>query len=104
MSQVTVVARLISRVGLEDRARSELLKMVEETRKEPGCINYDLHRGLEDSKEFVFYENWESKEALDRHMQTPHFLRLSDLCDELFSEEPVIELFEMINPPKTVPV
>lgn len=104
MSQVTVVAHLKAKPGMEERVRKELMKMVEETHKEPGCINYDLHCGVEDPRHFVFYENWTSQEALDKHLQTPHFLKLSKLVSELFSEAPQIMLFEMMSKPKPVAV
>lgn len=105
MSQkITVVARLKARDGMESRVKSELLKMVEETHKEPGCINYDLHSSIDDPKTFLFHENWESRAALDKHMQTSHFLRLSSLVPELFSEDPEIKLYELISSPKPASV
>jgi quinol monooxygenase YgiN len=102
--QVTVVARLVAKAGLESRVKSELLKMVEETHKEPGCINYDLHICQDDPRVFVFYENWVSKEALDKHLQTPHFLHLSSIVEDLFSEAPEIKLYELISSGKPVAV
>ncbi len=101
MSKVTVVAKLVAKNGLESRVKSELLKMVEETVKEDGCLNYDLHISLDDPRVFLFYENWESKAALDKHMQTAHFLHLSSLVAELFSEQPEIKLFEHVSAPAT---
>lgn len=104
MSRITVIAMLKAREGLEDKVNQELLKMVEETHKENGCLQYDLHRSVEDPSVFVFYEIWESKNALDKHFQTPHFLRLSDMVEELFEDEPVIQFFDKISAPKQVPV
>ena len=52
--------------------RSELLKLVEPTRKEPGCIQYDLHQDNENPEVFVFYENWESRELWQAHMNSVH--------------------------------
>jgi quinol monooxygenase YgiN len=49
-------------------------------------VNYDLHQGVEDPALFYFYENWESAEALDAHLQAPHLVefagRLGDLLDQ----------------------
>ncbi len=100
MSKVTVVAKLVAKDGLESRVKTELLKMVEETLKEDGCLNYDLHVALDDPRVYLFYENWESKAALDKHMQTAHFIHLSSLVAELFSEHPEIKLFEHLSAPK----
>lgn len=48
-------------------------ELIEETRKEPGNISYELVRGTESKSLFAFVEKWESKESLDAHMQTNHF-------------------------------
>ena len=97
MPHVTVIAKLKAKPGLEKRVEKELERMVEETQKEAGCINYDLHRHLDEAGTFLFHENWESAEALDKHMQTPHFLNLTKIVDEILSEPPEISLFEKIR-------
>ena len=97
MSSVTVIARLKAKPGLESKVRKELEYMVEETQKEPGCINYDLHINMEDPGVFLFHENWQSKEALESHMQTPHFLNLVAIAPEMLDEEPDVQLFEQIK-------
>jgi quinol monooxygenase YgiN len=104
MSRITVIAMLKAREGLEERVNQELLKMVEETHKENGCLQYDLHRSVEDPSVFVFYETWENRGCLDKHFETAHFLRLSGMVEELFEDEPVIQFFDKISAPKQVPV
>ena len=42
------------------------------TRKEDGCIFYDLHQSVTDPDQLVFVERWTSTEALGRHFQAPH--------------------------------
>lgn len=101
MSRVTVIAKLKAKAGLESRVRKELEYMVEETEKEDGCINYDLHTNLDDPTTFLFHENWESKEALDKHMQTPHFLNLTKIADEILADEPEVQLFKQVKCSKT---
>jgi len=48
-------------------------KLVAETRKENGCICYELYRDTKDTTHFVFDEQWESQAHLDAHFKTPHF-------------------------------
>src|SRR5689334_15311839 len=40
---LTVVAELVAKPGMEEDLRRELMKIVEPTRNEDGCIQYDLH-------------------------------------------------------------
>jgi len=35
----------------------------------PGCISYSFNQSLESPAEFVLYEQWESQEHLDNHIQ-----------------------------------
>jgi len=51
-------------------------EMVAETRKEDGCIQYELYRDSADETHFVFDESWESQAHLDAHMKTAHFTTL----------------------------
>ena len=61
MSQVTVIAKLKAKPGLEEKVRQELEVMVNETEKEPGCINYDLHRQMEEPEISLFEQIRQSK-------------------------------------------
>lgn len=43
-----------------------------ETRKEPGCIKYIVSADMEDASIFYMFEEWENRDALNAHFQTPH--------------------------------
>lgn len=77
MSEIIVVAKLIARKESVETVKTELLKMVEPTRQEPGCIEYLLCQDNEDPAVFVFYENWESAAALEKHKDTGHYKHYS---------------------------
>ncbi len=42
------------------------------TRKEEGCIFYDLHQSITEPNQVVFVERWTSREALGKHFEQPH--------------------------------
>ena len=42
------------------------------TRAKEGCISYDLHQDNENPNLFLFFENWESRELLEKHLKTKH--------------------------------
>ena len=52
--------------------KAELEKLIPITREEKGCIQYDLHQNNEDPAHFLFYENWESRELWQDHMNNQH--------------------------------
>lgn len=70
--KISVIARFQAKRGSEHTLRSLLLKLVEPTRKEKGCINYDLHQSRQDAGLFFFYENWTDQASLDRHLESLH--------------------------------
>lgn len=47
MAKLTIVANIIATPDSIDFVKAELLKLIEITRAEPGCINYDLHQDNE---------------------------------------------------------
>jgi quinol monooxygenase YgiN len=99
-TQVTVIARCQAKPGLEERVRSEILALVEPTRAEPGCLNYDLHVAADDPTEFVLYENWTSQGELDKHLAMPYLERFKGLAEELLAAPIEIRLYQMVTEPR----
>jgi quinol monooxygenase YgiN len=97
--QVTVVARVEAKPGMGDRLAEEMKPLVEGSRSDAGCINYDLHRGLENPSTLVIYENWSSSQALDEHLEQPHVQEWLGKLDELADGEVEITRLEMISAP-----
>jgi quinol monooxygenase YgiN len=93
---ITVVATFQARPGKENELRSALIGLLSPTRKESGCINYDLHASPEESAKFLFHENWTSKAALDAHLQSAHIKALLPHMDELCVGMPEIKIWEKI--------
>lgn len=74
MTKLTIVANITANADNIDLVKSELLKLIDITRAEPGCINYDLHQDNENPAHFLFYENWSSRELWQNHMGNQHLL------------------------------
>ena len=66
---VILVAMVKAKPGQEEAVQEALMALVEPTRKEPGCLCYNLHQSKSDKTQFMFYEQWASKEALIRARQ-----------------------------------
>lgn len=72
MSKLTIVANIIAKKDKVELVKSELIKLIEPTRLEEGCIDYDLHQDNENPAHFVFLESWTSRELLQKHLQSEH--------------------------------
>ncbi|MGC5772740.1 putative quinol monooxygenase [Paenibacillus pabuli] len=73
MSVITICAILKAIPGYENQLHDELLKLIEPSRAEKGCIQYKLHQSLEEKGTFVFYESWADENAITEHVNTEHY-------------------------------
>ncbi|MEZ8099053.1 putative quinol monooxygenase [Vibrio bivalvicida] len=72
MTKLTIIANIIAKDGQVEFVKSGLIKLIDKTRGEQGCINYDLHQDNQNPAHFVFHENWESEAALNAHLASEH--------------------------------
>ncbi|HET9784989.1 MAG TPA: putative quinol monooxygenase, partial [Terriglobales bacterium] len=63
--------------------RAELEKLTTATRREKGCVQYDLHQDNSVPARFLFYENWQSREIWQAHMTSPHLLAFRQATEGL---------------------
>ena len=96
MKTITVVATFEARPDKETELRNALIGLVGPTRKEAGCINYDLHVSSENPRRFLFHENWTTKMALEAHLQSPQIQALLPRLDALCSAPPEIVIWDRI--------
>jgi len=82
---VTLIALLRSREGQQLLLEAELRALVNPTRKEEGCLQYDLHHSLEQPELFLLHEVWESRDHHTAHTRTSHFLRWNAREDALLT-------------------
>jgi quinol monooxygenase YgiN len=86
---VTLIVLLKSREGQEPLLEAELRALVGPTRREQGCITYDLHRGSDVPGAFLLHEVWASRDHHRLHTQTPHFIRWDARKDALLASRDV---------------
>ena len=89
---LTIVARIKAKNGQENALAAEVEKLVAPTLAEAGCLRYDLHRDLEDPGNFLFFENWATKQQWLAHMESPHLQAYKAEADDLVE---VFDLFQM---------
>jgi quinol monooxygenase YgiN len=76
---------LRAREGQETLLEAELRAMVGPSRKEEGCLRYDLHRSVDIPGALLLHEVWTSREAHTEHTNAPHFLRWNARKDALLA-------------------
>jgi quinol monooxygenase YgiN len=82
---VTLMVVLRAREGQHLLLEAELRALVGPTRREDGCLTYDLHQGADAPGTFLLHEVWASREHHRLHTQTPHFIRWNARKDALLA-------------------
>ena len=70
-----IIVRITMEVLMEKRTEimQTLFSMIEPAAKENGCLSYEVFCDLEDNHVFNLIEEWETREDLDRHIQSERF-------------------------------
>jgi (4S)-4-hydroxy-5-phosphonooxypentane-2,3-dione isomerase len=73
---------VIVEAEIEPDRMGEFLELIEnnakETRKEPGCVRFDVLRSQEADNKFYFYELYRTAGAIEHHKEQPHYGRWAD--------------------------
>ncbi len=96
MTKLTIIANITAKEGKIDLVKSELKKLIDVTRAEDGCINYDLHQDIQNPAHFMFYENWETRELWEKHMGNQHLKDYLAATDGAVAEFAVNEMTEVL--------
>lgn len=91
MSQ-TVIVHVRAKAGHGAAVEAELNKLIVPTRAEAGCIRYDLFADLGDPLHFVFFEEWDSIDAHQTHLDEGHMAEFIMACKGTLAEASVYHL------------
>lgn len=91
---IIVVAVFKAQSGKEAELEGILTSMIPQVQKEEGTVSYTLHRAIGKPGEYLFYEVYKDKDALDFHASTSYFKELPALASPLLAEPPSITLYK----------
>lgn len=92
-----VVVRITTKPGAEQAFREAILENAAESRKEPGCHQFDVSVS-EDARTFFLYEVYQDRSSWDvSHHGSLHFQKFARISGPLI-ERKELELFERIAP------
>lgn len=82
---IDFIVRFEPRPGHEMEFRKELLRVVEPTRAENGCLGIDVFESLRAPLEFAIHSEWVDEAAFDLHSQLPHTVRFIEAANQLLT-------------------
>ena len=77
--------RFEPRVGRKNEFREELLRVVEPSRAEAGCIAIHVFESLREPFVFAIHSEWVDEEAFEVHARMPHTVRFLQAAGELLT-------------------
>lgn len=92
-----VVARIKAQPEKVFEVRELLSGLVEPTRKESGCVSYELLQNREDPTDFTFVEEWESDAALASHAVSDHIKATRLRLGPVVAEAPDIRTYSVVK-------
>ncbi len=93
---VRVVARVVAIPEKVEQLKLVLFGLIDPSRQESGCIQYELLQNHEDPTDFVFVEEWESEALLNAHLESPHINEADAKLEGLLAAEPDIRLYRLL--------
>ena len=95
--KIVLIARLKVKSDSVEPAKRAALAIINDSRHEDGCLNYDFHQAIDDETVFIWHETWASKAAIDAHGASKHFNNFSAGIKDLIDEPLQITLTRMIS-------
>ena len=72
---VVLAVTWMAKAGHDADVPPILAKLTEESRKEAGCVMYQVHRHKTEPRRFLIYEQYKDDAALEAHRASTHFLQ-----------------------------
>ncbi|WP_162266528.1 putative quinol monooxygenase [Vibrio tritonius] len=83
---LTCVAVFAAREGKAQQLKEILDNLVIHTRKEPGCLSYEVFTSTENNQRFLVNELYKSKADFEYHSNTPYLKALQRELPKLAEE------------------
>jgi quinol monooxygenase YgiN len=80
-----IFARLEPRPGKEIQLLDELMRVVEPTRAEPGCLRIHLYESTRSPLVYFIHSEWTDEAAFDAHVELPHTQRFIGAVENLLT-------------------
>ncbi len=90
MSKICLHVLFKAQPGKEAQARERLTWLMESSRKDVGCIHYDMHVSQDDPGRFMLFELWESQALLDEHNESDHLVEFREESAEYLDGGPEV--------------
>ncbi len=82
----TVIAVLEAKPEKAQELETALNTVVAKSRDETTCLEYRLHKSIENPSQFILYENWVNQEKHQQQFTKPYIIELSKKLADLLAK------------------
>ena len=79
------LVRFEPKPGKAAEFREELLRVMEPSRAEPGCVALHVFESLREPAEFAIHSVWADEAAFETHSRLPHTIRFIEAARRLLT-------------------
>lgn len=94
---IRVTAAFVAKPGQEDELIAAMSHAASLTRREEGCVEYELHRSTDNPQSFVMIEKWKSQQDLESHLQMSYIQELFQAAERILAGPPTISTWTRVN-------
>ncbi len=96
-TSLRVIARVRAKTEHVAQVWDILSALVDPTRRESGCLSYELLQNSSDPTDFLFVEKWATAAAEQAHFETPHIITALQQLSGLLAAEPDIRRYVIVK-------
>lgn len=93
---VKIIARISAKADAAAQMRQILIDLVAPSRREPGCLSYELFEDDENPLDFITIEQWTDSSAVEAHMASAHVGEAIAQAGNLLAQAPLIHCFTQL--------
>ncbi len=84
----TIMVAGVAKAGMEDYVKDYLKRLMMHSRRDKGCVIYNIHQSTRDSREFMMYSVWKSEQTFEEHNKKPEVAEFKKkLSHEMFEQQ-----------------
>ena len=93
---IVVVGKAQIRADAREDAVATCLRMSQLSEAEVGCISYQFYESLAEANTFFLFEEWETAESLQTHLQQPHTSQFGSQLASLLAGPMAVKRYEIM--------
>lgn len=93
---IKIIAKMTIQEDKVEACKNIIEDLVEATRKEDGCIQYQLFQDVRNTNVLTFIEEWQNNDAFKIHTKTEHFLNIMPKIKEMLEKDMEVSINTLV--------